>query len=77
MASTEVKLAWDMAYAVFAQGDHERVSKGDDNEFVTRFELVLPLKDEEIEVGRFEPPRVCRRLFCLSHATIASSSIWA
>ncbi len=27
--------------------------------------------------GRIEPCRDCRRLFCLSHATIASSLIWA
>ena len=30
-----------------------------------------------IEGKEFEPPRFCRRLFGLSHATIASSSICA
>jgi hypothetical protein len=34
---------------------------------------VLTRRDED----RTEPPRVCRRLFCLSHATMACSLAWA
>ena len=37
------------------------------------------LTGKAIEKGdpKTEPPRVCRRLFSLSHATIAGSLIWA
>jgi hypothetical protein len=30
-----------------------------------------------VRVGLDEPRRVCRRLFCLSHAAVAHSSAWA
>jgi DNA-binding response OmpR family regulator len=30
-----------------------------------------------VALGRNEPRRVCRRLFCLSHTTMACSSAWA
>ncbi len=36
----------------------------------TRAGLSWPLPEDE-------PPRDCRRLFGLSHATVANSSIWA
>ena len=38
--------------------------------------FVVPTLSFRLLYG-FEPPRVCRRLFVLSHATIASSSICA
>ncbi len=58
----------------FVMGD----SEGDANE-APRAATVKPfrLMRHEVTNRQFEPYRDCRRLFCLSHATIASSLIWA
>ena len=52
-------------------------------EWETRWERYASETDDSDEVTNAlndrvnEPCRDCRRLFCLSHATIASSLIWA
>jgi hypothetical protein len=38
---------------------------------------ILPIIPGKKAPGRFEPRRVCRRLFGLSHAAMVRSSAWA
>ena len=53
MSSYEIKLNWDVAHMVITEGDHKVVKSGDDPDFVTRFDFLLPLKSDEIQTGKY------------------------
>ena len=53
MSSYEIKLNWDVAHMVITEGDHKVVKSGDNRDFVTRFDFLLPLKSEEIQTGKY------------------------